>query len=116
MSNLKHRLEFYPEIEFTIPKAPGVSCCLKPTTKQTKLSREIYRFAKHFEWQDKDELGCVIPSKSDSKVRAIMKWSKFKARFRMWGIGIRKLLALVIDEKVLCQGKLNLGEDFKLVE
>jgi hypothetical protein len=99
---------------FTIPRAPGGSCCLKPVPKQTERSRKMYRFARHLEWQNRDKLEFVIPSKSESRVRAIMKWRKFRARFRMWRLGITKLPALVFDGEVLCQGKLNLAEDFKL--
>lgn len=114
MSILKHKLEFFPEVIFTIPKAPGGSCCLKPIPKQTDRSRKMHRFAKHLQWKNKDKLELLIPSKSESKVRAIMKWRKFKARMRLRKLRIKTLPALVLDGKVLCQGMLNLGEDFEL--
>jgi hypothetical protein len=113
MSRLKHKLEFFPKVIFTIPKAPGGSCCLKPIPKQTKESWKMYRFAKKLQWKNKDKLELSIPSKSQSRVRAIMKWKKFKARMRLSRLGIKELPALVLDGKVLCQGELTLDEDFK---
>jgi hypothetical protein len=100
-------LEFFPEVIFVIPEAPGGSCCLKPMAKQTERSRKMYRFAKHLLWKNKETLELEIPSKTDSRVRALVKWRKFKARVRMWGLGINKLPALVLDGKVIFQGDLN---------
>ena len=113
MSKPKHKLEFFPEIIFTIPKTPGGSCCLKPIPKQTDRSRKMYRFAKHLQYKNKDKLDFVIPSKSESRIRAIMKWKKFKARMRLRKLKINTLPALALDGEVLCQGKLTLDEDFK---
>lgn len=113
MTRHKHKLEFFPKVIFTIPEAPGGSCCLKPIPKQTKESRKMYRFAKNLEWKNKDKLELTIPSKSESTVRAIMKWKKFKARMRLSRLGIKELPALVLDGKVLCQGELTLDEEFK---
>lgn len=112
MSEQKHRLEFFPKVIFTIPKAPGGSCCLKPVPKQTDESRKMYRFAKKLEWKNKDKLELTIPSKSESRVRAIMKWKKFKARMRLSRLGIKELPALALDGKILCQGKLTLDEGY----
>lgn len=112
MVEQKHRLEFFPKVIFTIPKAPGGSCCLKPVPKQTDESRKMYRFAKKLEWKNKDRLELTIPSKSESRVRAIMKWKKFKARVRLTRLGIKELPALVLDGKILCQGKLSLDEGY----
>ncbi len=114
MSSLKHKLEFYPEVIFTIPEAPGGSCCLKPVPKQTEESRRMYRFAKHLQWKNKDKLDLIIPSKSETRVRAIAKWRKFKARIRLRRLGITILPALALDGKVLCQGKLDLDEGFQI--
>lgn len=112
MSKPKHILEFFPKVIFTIPEAPGGSCCLKPIPKQTEESRRMYRFAKKLKWKNKDTLTLEIPSKSESRVRAIMKWKKFKARMRLRKLKIDSLPALVLDGRVLCQGKLTLAEDF----
>jgi hypothetical protein len=112
MSGPMHRLEFFPEVVFLIPEAPGGSCCLKPIAKQTDRSREMYRFAKSLYSKNRENLELVIPSKSESRVRAFVKWKKFKARMRLRRLRIEKLPALVLDGKVLCQGKLTLGEDF----
>jgi hypothetical protein len=112
MLKAKHKLEFFPKIIFTIPEAPGGSCCLKPIPKQTEESRKMYRFAKHLQFKNKDNLDFVIPSKTESRVRAIMKWKKFKARMRLRKLRIDTLPALVLDGKVLCQGKLTLDENF----
>ncbi len=114
MSGSIHKLEFYPEVIFTIPEAPGGSCCLKPVPKQTKESRRMYRFAKHLKWKNKDKVELIIPSKTETKVRAIAKFRKFKARMRLRKLGINTLPALALDGKVLCQGKLNLDENFEL--
>jgi len=73
MSKSKHNLEFFPEVIFTIPETPGGSCCLKPIAKQTNRSREMYRFAKRLEWKNKDRLELQIPSRSEGKVRALIK-------------------------------------------
>lgn len=72
------------------------------------------RYAKHLVWKNKESYEMVIPSQSDSRIRAIVKWKKFKARMRMRRLGIDTLPALVLDGKVLCQGKLDLGNDFNL--
>lgn len=114
MKGRKHRLEFFPDVIFTIPEAPGGSCCLKPIAKQTNRSREMYRFAKRQQWENRDKVDLMIPSKSESRVRAIMKWRKFKARLRMWRLGIKKLPALVLDGKVIFQGELNPDYDLNL--
>lgn len=114
MSGFKHRLEFFPEVIFTIPEAPGGSCCLKPIAKQTEQSRKMYRYAKKLQWKNGDKVDLRIPSKSESRVRAIMKWRKFKARLRMWRLGIKKLPALVLDGEVIFQGELNLDYGFDL--
>ncbi|UCG67959.1 MAG: hypothetical protein JSV09_08930 [Thermoplasmata archaeon] len=87
---------------------------MKPIAKQTDRSRKMYRFAKHLQWKNKDKMELLIPSKSESRVRAIMKWKKFKARMRLRRLRIEILPALVLDGKVLCQGKLDLDEDFEL--
>ena len=113
MSKPKHRLEFFPEVIFTIPKAPGGSCCLKPIPKQTDRSRKMFRFAKHIQWKNKDRIELTIPSKCESNVRALVKWKKFKARMRLRRLRIKTLPALVLDGKVMCQGRLNLSEDFE---
>jgi hypothetical protein len=107
MTGKKHMLEFYPEVIFTIPKTAGGSCCLKPIPKQTKRSRKMYRYAKHMQWEKRDEIDLVIPSKTESRVRILIKWRKFKTRIRMWRLGIEKLPALVLDGRVLFQGELN---------
>lgn len=107
MKDQKHKLEFFPEVIFLIPKAPGGSCCLKPIAKQTEQSRKMYRYAKELQWKNGDKIDLTIPSKSESRVRAIVKWRKFRARLRMWRLGIKKLPALVLDGKVIFQGKLN---------
>ncbi len=112
MPRLKHKLEFFPKVIFTIPKTPGGSCCLKPIPKQTKESWKMYRFAKRLQWQNKEKIELIIPSKSASRVRAILKWKKFKARIRLSRLGIEHLPALVLDGKVLCQGRLTLDKDF----
>jgi hypothetical protein len=114
MSKSKHKLEFFPEVIFTIPEAPMGSCCLKPIPKQTEKSREMLRFAKHLQWKNKESLDLIIPSKSESRIRAIMKWKKFKARMRLRKLGIETLPALALDGKVLCQGKLDLDENFEI--
>lgn len=106
MTDKKRVLEFYPEVIFTIPETVGGSCCLKPVAKQTPRSREMYRLARHMQWEDRDNIDFVIPSKSESRVRTIVKWRKFKARVRMWRLGIKKLPALVLDGKILYQGNL----------
>ncbi len=113
MPKSKHKLEFFPEVIFTIPEAPGGSCCLKPIPKQTAKSREMLRFAKHLQWKSKEDLELVIPSKTESRIRAVIKWRKFKARMRLRRLGIEKLPALVLDGKVLCQGNVKLDEDSK---
>ena len=107
MSEKMHVLEFYPEVIFTIPKTAGGSCCLKPVAKQTERSRGMYRFAKHMQWENRDNIDLVIPSKTETRVRALMKWKKFMAKVRMWRLGIKKLPALVLDGKVICQGLLS---------
>ncbi|MEE9151077.1 MAG: hypothetical protein V3U20_04495 [Thermoplasmata archaeon] len=114
MSETKHRLEFFPEVIFTIPKAPGGSCCLKPVPKQTDRSREMYRFAKSLQWKNKDKLELLIPSKSESRVRVLVKWRKFLARMRLRRLRIKTLPALALDGKVLCQGKLTFEKDIDL--
>jgi hypothetical protein len=107
-------LEFFPEVIFVIPEAPGGSCCLKPIAKQTESSRKMFRFAKHIQWENRDKVEFTIPSKSDSRVRAFVKWKKFMARLRMWKLGIKKLPALVLDGRILFQGKLNPDYTFEL--
>ena len=104
MTERKIVLEFFPEVIFTIPRTAGGSCCLKPVPKQTERSREMYRYAKHIQWENMDTIDFTIPSRSSSRVRAFVKWRKFKAKLRMWRLGIEKLPALVLDGKVLCQG------------
>ena len=74
----------------------------------------MHRFAHSLYSKNTDNLELVIPSKSESRVRALVKWKKFKARIRLEGLGIKVLWALVLDGKVLCQGKLTLDEDFSL--
>jgi hypothetical protein len=112
MSKPKHKLEFFPKVIFTIPEAPGGSCCLKPIPKQTEESRKMLRFAKKLKWKNKNTIELSIPSKTESRIRAIMKWKKFRARMRLRRLKIDTLPALVLDGKVLCQGKLTLDEDF----
>jgi len=107
MSEKKHILEFYPGVIFMIPKTAGGSCCLKPMAKQTERSREMYRFARHLQWENRDNIDFLIPSKSESRVRAFIKWKKFKTKVRMWRLGIKKLPALVLDGRVMCQGFLD---------
>ncbi len=109
-----HRLEFFPEVIFVIPEAPGGSCCLKPVPKQTEESRKMHRFAKKLKWKNKDTLELTIPSKCESRVRAVMKWQKFKARMRLSRLGITELPALVLDGKILCQGKLTMDDDYSI--
>lgn len=108
MTRKGHMLEFYPEVIFTIPKTTGGSCCLKPIPKQTELSRKMYRYARHMQWENRDDIDLVIPSKSESTVRAFVKWRKFKTRVRMWRLGIKRLPALVMDGEVLFQGELDI--------
>ena len=115
MSKSKHQLEFFPEVVFTIPENPGVSCCLKPVAKQTPLSRKMYRFAQELYWENRDKMELSIPSKSESRVRAIVKWKKFKARLRLKKLGIKILPALVLDGKILYQGKIDI-DNFELVD
>lgn len=67
----------------------------------------MYRFAKKLQWKNEDKLELQIPSKSESRVRAILKWRKFRARLRMRRLGIKKLPALVFDGKVIFQGELD---------
>jgi hypothetical protein len=67
----------------------------------------MYRFAKHLQWKNKEKLEFEIPSKTDSRVRALVKWKKFKARIRMWRLGIKELPAIAVDGKVIFQGDLN---------
>jgi hypothetical protein len=100
-------LEFFPEVIFVIPEAPGGSCCLKPIAKQTERSRKMYRFAKHLQWKNKGAVELEIPSKTESRVRAFVKWKKFLARLRMRRLKIKELPALVLDGKVIFQGDLN---------
>lgn len=113
MKRSKHILEFFPEVMFTIPESSGGSCCLKPFPKQTERSRKMFRYAKHLGWKNKDSIEMVIPSKSESRVRAIVKWKKFKARLRLRRLGIRVLPALVLDGKILRQGKIEI-DNFEL--
>lgn len=103
MKRFKHILEFFPEVVFTIPENPGGSCCLKPIAKQTASSREMYRFAKHLQWRNRDIMELVIPSKSESRIRAFVKWRKFRARVRLRKLGIKHLPALVLDGKVIAE-------------
>ena len=107
MTTKKHVIEFYPEVIFTISKTAGGSCCLKPIPKQTDRSRKMYRYVKHLQWKNKNSIDLVIPSKTDSRVRAVVKWRKLLARVRMWRLGIKELPALVLDGKVIFQGGLN---------
>jgi hypothetical protein len=110
MNEKKHVMEFYPEVIFTIPRTAGGSCCLKSVPKQTERSRKMYKFAKHLHWQNKDRIDFMIPSKSESRIRVIIKIQKFMARLRMWRLGIHQLPALVYDNKVLCQGEQSLKD------
>ncbi len=110
-----HVLEFYPEVIFVIPEAPGGSCCLKPIAKQTERSRKMYRFAKHLQWKNSGAMELEVPSKTESRVRALVKWKKFLAKVRMWRLGIKELPALVLDGKVIFQGDLNLDHSLYLM-
>ncbi len=87
---------------------------MKPIAEQTESSREMYRFAKHIQWGNRDKVEFTIPSKSDSRVRVFVKWKKFKAKLRMWRLGIKKLPALVLDGRIIFQGKLNPNYNIEL--
>lgn len=106
----KQRIEFFPEVVFTIPKSVGGSCCLKPIPQQTEESRRMYRFAQHIRWKYKEKFELIIPSRYEGRVRVVAKWRKFRARMRMRRLGIKKLPALVLDGNVLCQGMLDIDE------
>ena len=114
MSEHKHTLEFFPEVSFTIPKTVGGSCCLKPVAQQTERSKRMLRFARHFQWKNKGSFELLIPSKTETRVRAKMKWKKFKARMRMRRLGVKELPALALDGKVLFQGDQEIDEDFEM--
>ena len=111
----KHTLEFFPEVIFTLPEGNVGGCCLKPVAKQTDRSRKMYMFAQHLQQRYKNKLNFTIPSKTDTRVRAKMKWQKFKARMRMRRLGIKELPALALDGKVLFQGDQKINEDLELV-
>ncbi len=108
----KRILEFYPEIVIEIPESLGGSCCLKPIVTQSKNSRKMYLFAQHLKWKYRDRLNLVIPTKSNSKILLVRKYKGFKANIRKKKLGIRKLPALVISGKILCEGKI--GDEFKI--
>ena len=109
----KVQLMFFPEIVVEIPEAPGGSCCLKPIVTQSKLSRKFFILAQHIRWLHKERVDLVIPSKSESRILLVKKYKQFIADWRKRRIGIRKLPALTLDGKILCQG---IEPDDKLVE
>jgi hypothetical protein len=115
MSQSKHTLEFFPEVIFTLPEGNVGGCCLKPVAKQTERSRKMYIFAKHLKHRYRDKLDFVIPSKTETRIRAKMKWKKFKARMRMRRLGVKKLPALALDGKILFQGDQKIDGDFDLI-
>lgn len=97
-------LEFFPEVTFELPEAPGGSCCLKPVVCQSKNSRKMYILAQHIQWKFKSQVELVIPSKTDSRIIPVKKYRQFKANLRKQQLGIKKLPALALDDKVLCEG------------
>ena len=115
MSKPKHTLEFFPEVIFTLPEGNVGGCCLKPVAKQTERSRKMFMFARHLKHKYTDNLDFVIPSKTETRVRAKMKWRKFKARMRMRRLGVRELPALALDGKIIFQGDQEIDENFELV-
>lgn len=114
MVDEKHRLEFYPEVIFVISESALGGYSVRPIPKQSKNSKEMYRFAQRLSWQNRDKIELVTPSRCESKVLAQVKWKKFKIKIRLWRLGILKLPALVFHDKVLCQGKLDLDDNFEL--
>lgn len=114
MPEHKHTLEFFPEVIFTLPGGQAGGCCLKPVAKQTERSRRMYKFAQHLQYKYKGSLDFIIPSKTETRVRAKMKWKKFQARMRMRRLGVKELPALALDGKALFQGDQEIDEDFEL--
>jgi hypothetical protein len=103
----KKILEFYPEIVIEIPENPGGSCCLKPIVTQSKISKKMYLFAQHLKWKYKDRINLEIPTKSDSRILLVRKYKQFVADLRKKRLGISKLPALVISDRILCEGKIG---------
>jgi hypothetical protein len=99
-------LEFFPELIFELPEAPGGSCCLKPILTQSKNSKKMYLFAQHLRWKFKDNVELVIPSKTKSRILLVKKYIQFKADWRKKRIGVQRLPALALAGKLLCQGAL----------
>lgn len=46
----------------------------------------------------------MIPSKTNSRIIPVKKYKQFKANVRIKKLGIKKLPALALEGKVLCEG------------
>lgn len=101
----KIKLEFFPEIIQELPESPGGSCCLKPLIRQSNTSQKMYLLAQHIQWKFKDRIELVIPSKTDSRVIPVKKYRQFKADQRKKRLKIKKLPALALAGRVLCEGQ-----------
>lgn len=103
----RHLLEFYPDVVLTIPKHVGGGCCIKAVEEQTKESQKMHLFAQELRSKYKNNIELVIPSKCTSKSLAKVKWVRFKTILRISRLKIKKLPALVIDNEILCEGKIS---------
>ncbi len=101
----KVKLEFFPEIIQVLPESPGGSCCLKPVIRQSNNSQKMYQLAQHIQWKFKDRLELEIPSKTDSRIILVRKYKQFIADLRKKRLSIKKLPALALAGKILCEGQ-----------
>lgn len=99
-------LEFFPEIIQLIPESPDNCCSLKAIITQSKLSKQMYALAQHINWKYQDKIELVVPSKSDSRVSLVKKYTQFQADRRMKKVGLKKIPALVLNGKILIEGEL----------
>jgi serine kinase of HPr protein (carbohydrate metabolism regulator) len=102
----KIKLEFFPEIVQLIPESPDACCTLKAIITQSKLSKQMYALAQHINWKYHKKIELVVPSKSESRVSLVKKYTQYQADRRMKKVGLKKIPALVLNGEILIEGEL----------
>ena len=104
-------LEFFPEMILEIPECVDGCCSLKPVVMQSKESTKMHILAQHIQWMFKKRIELIIPSKTDSRIRPVKKYKQFKSNIRIKKLGIKKLPALVLNGKLICEGCIKEDKD-----
>ena len=66
----------------------------------------MYALAQHINWKYHDKIELVVPSKSDSRVSIVKKYTQFQADRRMKKVGLKKIPALVLNGEIILEDEL----------